>query len=66
MIQSIVAEIARYDSFLITSHESPDGDAVGSALALANYLQSLGKDVTIYLRDPSLIFMPFYRWPTGC
>ncbi len=51
MIQSIVAEIARYDSFLITSHESPDGDAVGSSLALANYLQSLGKDVTIYLRD---------------
>jgi phosphoesterase RecJ-like protein len=51
MIQSIVAEIACYESFLITSHESPDGDAVGSTLALANYLRRLGKDVTIFLKD---------------
>lgn len=52
MIPSIVAEITRNSSFLITTHENPDGDAIGSTLALANYLQRLGKDVTIYCCDP--------------
>ncbi len=52
MIKQIAAEIAAHSSFLVTSHESPDGDAVGSVLALGNYLRRLGKDVTVYLRDP--------------
>ena len=52
MITNIVAEIAANTSFLITTHESPDGDAVGSTLALASYLRALGKDVTLYYCDP--------------
>jgi bifunctional oligoribonuclease and PAP phosphatase NrnA len=52
VIAEIVAEIAAHGSFLVTSHESPDGDAVGSVLALGNHLRRLGKDVTVYLRDP--------------
>lgn len=52
MIDRIVAEIAAHGSFLVTTHESPDGDAVGSSLALGSYLRRLGKEVTIYLRDP--------------
>ena len=51
MINGILEEIAAHKSFLITTHESPDGDAVGSSLALANYLKGLGKDVTVYLCD---------------
>lgn len=51
-ITQILAEIEKSSSFLITSHESPDPDAVGSSLALANYLVSRGKDVTVYLCDP--------------
>jgi bifunctional oligoribonuclease and PAP phosphatase NrnA len=51
-ITAILAEIEKSSSFLITSHESPDPDAVGSSLALANYLVSRGKDVTLYLCDP--------------
>lgn len=50
-IADIVAEIAGHSTFLITSHEGPDPDAVGSTLALANYLTALGKDVTTYLCD---------------
>jgi bifunctional oligoribonuclease and PAP phosphatase NrnA len=60
-IAAIVAEIEKASSFLITSHESPDPDAVGSSLALANYLAGLGKDVTIYLCDPvpeNCLFLP--------
>jgi phosphoesterase RecJ-like protein len=52
MIADIVAEIAASTSFLITTHEGPDGDAVGSSLALGNYLTKLGKDVTVYFSDP--------------
>ncbi len=52
MIEQIVAEIAASRSFIVTTHENPDGDAVGSSLALANYLRRLGKDVTVHFCDP--------------
>ena len=35
----------------ITSHRSPDADAVGTSLALARYLRSAGKEVTCLLPD---------------
>lgn len=42
--------------FLITSHISPDGDAIGSELGLSRVLRSLGKATTVWNRDatPSL------------
>jgi bifunctional oligoribonuclease and PAP phosphatase NrnA len=52
MIDAIIAEIIAGKSFLVTTHEGPDGDAVGSSLALGNYLRRLGKEVTIYFKDP--------------
>ncbi|RNC70419.1 MAG: bifunctional oligoribonuclease/PAP phosphatase NrnA [Desulfuromonadales bacterium] len=52
MIEGIIEEIRTNGSFLITTHENPDGDAVGSSLALAGYLKRLGKDVTIHFCDP--------------
>lgn len=51
MLNRIVEEIHRNRSFLITTHENPDGDAIGSSLALANFLRKQGKDVTIHLCD---------------
>jgi bifunctional oligoribonuclease and PAP phosphatase NrnA len=38
--------------FLITSHARPDGDAVGSALAIAGVLNQLGCETRIVLADP--------------
>ena len=35
----------------ITSHRSPDADAVGTSLALARYLRAIGKEVTCLLPD---------------
>jgi len=52
MIPAIVDEIRRNRTFLITTHEGPDGDAVGTSLALANFLLREGKDVTVYICDP--------------
>ncbi|HET6420347.1 MAG TPA: bifunctional oligoribonuclease/PAP phosphatase NrnA [Geobacteraceae bacterium] len=61
MIQRIISEIELNNTFLVTAHENPDGDAIGSSLAMANYLASLGKDVTIYSCDPvpdNYMFLP--------
>jgi phosphoesterase RecJ-like protein len=52
MIPSILGVIAANETFLITAHENPDGDAVGSSLALANYLRNSGKSVSIFFPDP--------------
>jgi phosphoesterase RecJ-like protein len=51
-IHKILAEIHRNTSFLLTTHEGPDGDAVGSSLALASFLRKIGKDVCVHYRDP--------------
>jgi phosphoesterase RecJ-like protein len=45
-------EIRRRQRFVITSHTRPDGDAVGSSLAMAFALRALGKDVRVLFRDP--------------
>ncbi|HWI40746.1 MAG TPA: bifunctional oligoribonuclease/PAP phosphatase NrnA [Verrucomicrobiae bacterium] len=52
MTAKIIEAIGSANSFLITAHENPDGDAVGSSLALANFLAEQGKDVTVYFADP--------------
>ncbi|MFP6583121.1 MAG: DHH family phosphoesterase [Candidatus Hydrogenedentota bacterium] len=42
------------DSFLLTTHTSPDGDAIGSVLALRHFLQDIGKtDITTACQDPA-------------
>lgn len=51
-IQKILNEIRGASSFLVTSHVSPDGDAVGSSLALASFLRRIGKEVCVHFRDP--------------
>src|SRR5213592_4385197 len=47
---SAVAEaIQSHDRFLVTTHENPDGDALGSLLAMTLALEALGKDAVMYL-----------------
>ncbi|MDD3925614.1 MAG: bifunctional oligoribonuclease/PAP phosphatase NrnA [bacterium] len=38
-------------SFLLTSHRNPDGDAVGSILAMADILKKMKKETYIFLED---------------
>ncbi len=38
--------------FLVVSHVSPEGDAVGSLLGVALALRSIGKEAVAYLEDP--------------
>jgi phosphoesterase RecJ-like protein len=47
-----IAEILRSDrSFVVISHQRPDGDALGSTLAVALCLRELGKSVTVWNED---------------
>ena len=50
------------DNILITSHISPDGDAIGSSLGLFHMLKNLGKSVKVMVpnRYPS-----FFNWMPG-
>ena len=48
---AIGAAIARHQSFYITTHVGPDGDAVGPALALQSALLALGKTADYVSRD---------------
>jgi len=51
-IAAIVAAIRTRQRFVLSSHARPDGDAIGSQMALALALESLGKDVALVNRDP--------------
>lgn len=52
-LQLIVDEIRKRRRFVVTSHARPDGDAIGSSLAMAYALRHLGKDVRVVFRDPA-------------
>src|SRR5512139_2748230 len=52
--------IARGRRFLVTSHQRPDGDAIGSAVAMAMALRTLGKEATVVLDAvPPAFLQPF-------
>jgi bifunctional oligoribonuclease and PAP phosphatase NrnA len=52
-IARIRREILARDRFLLTSHARPDGDSIGSQLAMAYALERLGKHVRIINADPA-------------
>jgi len=49
-ITQIADLIRRTDSFLVSSHANPDGDAIGSTVALGHILAHMGKDFCLYNR----------------
>src|SRR5437879_4276222 len=51
-IAALLAAFCAHPRFLLTSHARPDGDAIGSALALAEVLDQLGCKVDVILADP--------------
>jgi len=48
-LNAVLAVLREHDRFAVTSHENPDGDAVGSLLALHLALGALGKDSLMVL-----------------
>jgi phosphoesterase RecJ-like protein len=52
-LAAVVAAIRDRSRFLVTTHENPDGDALGSLLATHLALRSLGKDSVMFLAGPA-------------
>src|SRR5882757_2455936 len=48
-LEAMVAELRSHDRFLLTAHEGPDGDALGSLLGMHQLLKKLGKDSVMFL-----------------
>ncbi len=61
----VVAALRTANRVLITMHRGPDGDALGSALALACALRDLGRDVTVYNPDDLPYNFRFLRGADG-
>ena len=60
-LQALIALIEAHQRFLVVGHHGPDGDAIGSTLALGLLLEQLGKDVVFFNQDPvpyNLTFLP--------
>jgi bifunctional oligoribonuclease and PAP phosphatase NrnA len=46
---AVLHELQAGEKFLLTTHENPDGDALGSLVAMNLTLQALGKDTVMFL-----------------
>jgi phosphoesterase RecJ-like protein len=60
-LKNIARVLRDENNFLVATHLSPDGDAIGSALALAMGLKSLGKRTIVFDKDgvpQTLRFLP--------
>ena len=55
--------VEKGESFVIVTHVSPDGDALGASLGLYHFLSAYGKDnVSVVVPNE---FPSFYRWMPG-
>ncbi len=48
-LERVATELRTRDRFLLTAHEGPDGDALGSLLGMHELLTQLGKDSIMFL-----------------
>ncbi|MDA8161993.1 MAG: bifunctional oligoribonuclease/PAP phosphatase NrnA [Desulfobacteraceae bacterium] len=51
-VRAVADALNAADSLLLTCHVRPDGDALGSVLALGLALKDAGRDVIMYTEDP--------------
>jgi phosphoesterase RecJ-like protein len=52
-LQGAIDFLNRTQRFIITAHETPDGDAIGSECAMVRVLRAMGKDARILNADPT-------------
>lgn len=61
-MDNIKQRVGGAKEIVISSHVSPDGDAIGSSLALSHYLKSCGKSVKVIVPNA---FPNFLAWLPG-
>ncbi|MFL5869646.1 MAG: DHH family phosphoesterase [Solirubrobacterales bacterium] len=61
-LDQVVETLRSSDRFLLTTHEGPDGDALGSLLAMQGILEQLGKDSVMFLSAKEFPLPVEYRF----
>lgn len=62
-VQGVYPLLGQAKKIIITAHQKPDGDAMGSSLGLYHFLKGLGHDVTVI--SPTN-WANFLDWMPGC
>ena len=60
---ALISFLRENDKFILTTHETPDGDAIGSEIGFFELLKQLGKKVRIINADPGGIRYEFLDSP---
>ena len=55
-LDEILIEIKNAETIVISAHESPDGDAIGSCMAMKLILEKLGKNPDVIIPEYSRLF----------
>ncbi len=50
----VLDELQRADKFVVATHENPDGDALGSLIAMQGILAAIGKDCLMFIAQSDL------------
>lgn len=61
-LEETAAELRSRDRFLLTAHEGPDGDALGSLLGMHHLLGQLGKDSVMFMAAKEFPLPVEYRF----
>ena len=61
-LELVAEEIRAGNRFLLTTHENPDGDALGSLLSMQRVLEALGKDSVMFLAAKEFPLPVEYRF----
>lgn len=56
-VEILKKEISISEKIILTAHRDPDGDAIGSVLAMQEALQNIGKDVDVVLDEMPKVFL---------
>jgi bifunctional oligoribonuclease and PAP phosphatase NrnA len=60
-VGQVLEELRHADKLLLTTHENPDGDALGSLLGMREVLRELGKDAVMFLAASEFPLPAEYR-----
>ncbi len=60
--EEVIEFFKKGKGFIIATHINPEGDALGSSIALAMALERLGKKTILYDKDPVPYFYSYLPW----
>ena len=60
--EQTLAALRQSDKFVVVTHENPDGDALGSLIAMQEVLQTLGKDALMFIDEFEFPLPQEYRF----